>query len=297
MKHKDKIINYCLKQKSFYLTASNKSFSSHSAADTQRLPLYDYTEEGEPICNIPDADWEIERVNAHYRQRCGKSFEQAVGATTISAENMLPYAYTVLHDPVYRYDLKGDPTRELPHLPLYRHFGHWANLGRKLLDLHANFIAAASYPLKRNANLFPNPPNVMLRANAQDREQGVIYIDDQTTLSGIPEAAWHHKFGNHSALEWVLNRYKTRLSIETTRAEESNIHHFIDHKERIIDLLMRVCAGSVKTMRIVDSMAYWQDGKLMVFDDREEDVPSRLSLTNWAREGEEERELDRGWEK
>ena len=196
---------------------------------------------------------------------------------------MLPYAYPVLHDPVYRYERKEYPTcREISHLPLYRYFGHWAEQGRKLLNLHSNFTTATPYPLKRSDN--PNPPStVILRANAQDREQDVIHIDDRTTLSGIPEAAWRHKIGDrrsHSALEWVLNEYKPSTPLDKS---------YLDRKERIIDLLTRVSAVSVETMNIVDGMAYWQDANLIVFDDREQDDFIKLSLANRVKEDEKER--------
>lgn len=281
MKRPNKIINYCLNHKSFYLASTSKPNPFQIAEDAQRLPLYNYTDEGDLVCNIADADWELERVNAHYRQHWGKSFEQAVSAPTITAADMLPYAYAVLHDPVYHYDLKDDPTRELPHLPLYRHFGHWAKLGRKLLELHTNFMTANPYLLKRVDA--PNPLHeVILQANAQDKERGIIRIDDQTTLSGVPPEAWRHQLGEQTALEWVLNRYKARKPIDPTGA-----YRFVDHKKRLIDLLMRICAVSVETMYIVDSMAYWQDGNLIVFDDREQDDLMLLSLANWAREEEE----------
>lgn len=274
------IINYCLTHKSFYLMATKDPSAHCVETGAQYLPLYNYTDKGELTCNIPDADWEIERVNTHYREHWRKHFEEAVGATTISAADMLPYAYAVLHDPVYRYERKDNPApRELPHLPLYRYFGHWAELGRKLLDFHANFTTAAPYQLKRNDN--PNPPSeVILRANAQDREQGIIHIDNRTALSGIPEAAWRHKIGNrrsHSALEWVLKEYKQRTPLNES---------YPDQKERIIDLLIRVCAVSVETMNIIDGMAYWQDGNLIVLDDREQDDFMKLSLANWAGEDE-----------
>lgn len=282
MKRPNKIINYCLNHKSFYLMATKNPIAFCGATGAQYRPLYNYTDEGELVCSIPDADWEIERVNAHYHRHWGKHFEEAVGAASISTEDMLPYAYAVLHDPVYRYERKDDHTRrELPHLPLYRYFGYWAGLGRKLLDLHANFMIAAPYPLKRNDS--PKPPNeIMLRANTQNREQGIIQIDNRTTISGIPEAAWRHKIGNrrsHSALEWVLNEYKWRTPLNES---------YPDQKERIIDLLTRICAVSVETMEVVDGMAYWQDGNLIVFDNREQDDFMKLSLENWAEEDEEE---------
>ena len=38
-----------------------------------------------------------------------------------------------------------------------------------------------------------------------------------------------------------------------------NTYRFADHKERVIDLLKRVCAVSVRTVEIVEDMADWSD--------------------------------------
>ena len=95
----------------------------------------------------------------------------------------------------------------------------------------------------------------MLRANAQDKERGVIQIDDGTLLRGVPEAAWRYQLGSRSALEWVLDQYKERKPRDPTIAAKFNTYRFADHKERVIELLRRVCTVSVRTMEIVDGMA------------------------------------------
>ena len=51
-------------------------------------------------------------------------------------------------------------------------------------------------------------------------------------------------------------------------AAKFDTYRFADHKERVIDLLRRVCTVSVKTMNIVDDMAYWEGEDLIVFGDR-----------------------------
>jgi predicted helicase len=38
-------------------------------------------------------------------------------------------------------------------------------------------------------------------------------------------------------------------------AEKFNTYRFIDHKEKVIDLLLRVCTVSVETMKIVSAMS------------------------------------------
>ena len=74
-------------------------------------------------------------------------------------------------------------------------------------------------------------------------------------MSGVPDAAWQYQLGSRSALEWVLDQYKERKPRDPTIRERFNTYRFADHKERVIDLLGRVCAVSVETVRIVDDLA------------------------------------------
>ncbi len=95
-------------------------------------------------------------------------------------------------------------------------------------------------------------PKVVLRA---DKAEGRILLDSETTLAGVPEAAWRYRLGSRSALEWVLDQYKERKPRDPTIAEKFNTYRFADYKERVIDLLQRVCTVSVRTMEVVDEMA------------------------------------------
>ena len=103
-----------------------------------------------------------------------------------------------------------------------------------------------------------------------DKERGSIALDDKTTLAGVPPDAWRYQLGSRSALEWVLDQYKEKKPRDPTIAEKFNTYRFADYKERVIDLLKRVCTVSVRTMEIVDGMAYWDDeGKPVALGDRE----------------------------
>ena len=97
------------------------------------------------------------------------------------------------------------------------------------------------------------PLNIKLKLKA-DKEQGIIYIDDVTTLRGIPSEAWSYKLGNRSALEWILDQYKEKKPKDPTIAKLFNTYKFADYKEHVIDLLMRVTTVSVETMKIVKEM-------------------------------------------
>ena len=81
----------------------------------------------------------------------------------------------------------------------------------------------------------------------------------QTTLTGVPNEAWWYELGSRSALEWVLDQYKERKPRDPTIRERFNTYRFADHKERVIDLLRRVCTVSVKTVDIVGDLDLWTE--------------------------------------
>ena len=241
--------------KPFQVLATDKLSGFDLLEKTQCLPLYRYTEDGERVSNI--TDWGLERINAHYRREFPTSFEEMLGADAITAEDVFAYTYAVLHDPVYRLDYEIDLLREFPRLPLYHDFDAWRDMGNELLDLHLNFETAEPYPLERVDAPAPKGagnaavPRVMLRANARDKERGEIRIDSRTTLRGVPPAAWRYKLGSRSALEWVLDQYKEKKPRDPTIRARFNNYRFADHKERVIDLLRRVCTVSVCTTEIL----------------------------------------------
>lgn len=138
------------------------------------------------------------------------------------------------------------------------------------MELHINFESAKPFPLKRielkketntksstkkgqleNEQEMEFSPKAKLKA---DKERGEIILDDITTLSGIPSEAWSYKLGNRSALEWILDQYKEKKPSDPTIAEKFNTYRFADYKEKVIDLLQRVCTVSVETVRIVREM-------------------------------------------
>ena len=232
----------------FRVLATDRVFSHDLLKTTQCLPLYRYTPEGQRVSNI--TNWAIRRINDHYRALWRDDYPRIAGDHGITAEDIFAYTYAVLHDPEYREKYAVDLLREFPRLPLYRDFDNWKRMGQDLLDLHINFESAGPYPLERVEKSNP-PGKTALRA---DKERGVIVLDEKTTLTGVPESAWGYRLGSRSALEWVLDQYKERAPRDPTIRERFNTYSFADHKERVIDLLQRVCTVSVETEMIIQQI-------------------------------------------
>ena len=256
LRQPNQVINFCANGRHFYVLASDKLTDLHFTGDTQCLPLYRYTPDGERVSNI--TQWGLRRFREHY------------GDDAITAEDIFAYTYAMLHDPAYRQRYEIDLRREFPRVYFQPDFHWWAQKGRELLDLHLNFETAEPWPLQHvgaNNHSPPSPlsppsppspasplrggttPRPILRA---DKDRNRIILDDQTTLAGIPNEAWWYELGSRSALEWVLDQYKERKPRDPTIRERFNTYRFADHKERVIDLLARVCTVSVQTYRITD---------------------------------------------
>lgn len=56
------------------------------------------------------------------------------------------------------------------------------------------------------------------------------------------------------ALEWVLDQHEEKKPSDPTIREKFDIHRFADYMEKMIDLLVRVAAVSVETVRIARAM-------------------------------------------
>lgn len=236
----NKVIAFCVSGREFYALASGKLVDLHFTYDTQCLPLYRYTADGERVSNI--TDWGLEQIRGHY----------GADAKEIGPEDVFAYTYAVLHDPAYREKYAVDLGRgEFPRLPLYRDFESWMKMGRELLDLHIGFESVEPYPLEIREKDGVVSSRARLRA---DVERGLIVLDDQTALAEIPREAWEYRLGSRSALEWVLDQYKERKPRDPTIRERFDTYRFADYKERVVDLLGRVCAVSVRTTAAVGEM-------------------------------------------
>lgn len=187
-----------------------------------------------------------------------KQFTNRYGkAAAITKDDVFAYVYAVLHDPVYRETYALNLKREFPRIPLYPDFKRWRDWGQRLLDLHIGYETVAPFALTRIDA--PDPkraegttPAVKLKSDA---ESGVIVLDADTQLSGVPSEAWRYRLGNRSAIDWVLDQHKEKTPKDLTIREKFNTYRFADYKEAVVDLLARVVTVSVETVAITDAMA------------------------------------------
>jgi predicted helicase len=232
----------------------------------QQIPLYRFTDSGERVDNITGwAQRLFEKAygkkgllkpgqaNAAERRRVGR---RSVTARTLNAEAIFCYVYAVLHDPQYRETYELNLRREFPRIPLYADFWQWSDWGRELMNLHIGFSDVEPLPLTRTdkpveASGSPTGSKALLKAN---KEKGVIFIDSETSLVGVPQEAWAYKLGNQTALDWVLDQYKERKPRDPVIAASLNSYRLRNYKDQVIDLIARVARVSIDTVRITEQM-------------------------------------------
>lgn len=203
-----------------------------------------YSKESDRLDNI--TDWALKQFTDRY----GK-------AAAITKDDIFAYVYAVLHDPVYRETYALNLKREFPRIPLYPDFRKWRDWGQALLDLHIGYETVAPFALTRTDA--PDPkraegttPAVKLKSDA---ENGIVVLDADTQLSGIPTEAWRYRLGNRSAIDWVLDQHKEKTPKDPTIREKFNTYRFADYKETVVDLLARVVTVSLETVAITDAMS------------------------------------------
>ncbi len=196
-------------------------------------------------------DWGLDQFKRHYTPGREKAKKP------ITKDAIFHYVYGVLHDPVYREKYALNLKREFPRIPFYPDFWAWAAWGEELMDLHIGYEKVAPAKLKRADKVDEKlkdtgtSPKVILKA---DKEAVRIVLDSETSLSGIPGEAWDYRLGNRCALEWILDQYKEKKPKDPTIREKFNTYRFADHKEKVIDLLLRVTTVSVRTVEITRAM-------------------------------------------
>jgi len=237
----------CLNGDIYKLLSSDIPTDLHFSGDTKLFSLYIYDQEGNRQDNI--TDWGLQQFVKHYSPMGHDPLE-------IKKEDIFYYTYAVLHNPAYRKKYELNLKREFPRLPFYDDFFKWVAWGKQLMELHINYETVAPFELQvvDNTHLVKDK-NYKLKVKLKaDKALGVIALDEHTHILGIPESAWLYKLGNRSALEWVLDQYKEKKYTDKTIAENFNTYRFADYKNHVIDLLKRVCAVSVETMKIIEEI-------------------------------------------
>jgi predicted helicase len=160
-----------------------------------------------------------------------------------------------LHDPIYRKTYATDLKREFPRIPFYENFAEWVMWGEALMTTHIGYGTVKPWPVERidipGSRADGTYPKPILRS---DIERGLIIVDTDTQIAGVPREAWDYRLGSRSAIDWVLDQHKEKKPRDPTIAAKFKAYCFADHKEAMIELLKQVVRVSMDTVSITNAM-------------------------------------------
>jgi predicted helicase len=206
------------------------------------VPAYYYDKLGVCLDNI--SNWGLKQFQRHYQD------------TTITKEALFYYVYAVLNNPDYKEKYADNLKVEYPRIPFYDDFYQWVTWGKALIDLHINYERVKQFEaLRITGDGKGEKPLLKL-----DKDAGVVILDSNHVISGIPLRAFDYKLGNRSPIEWVLTGYKPQKynpdkeEHHRILAAEFNHYDWSSIRTQLLNLIPRLVTLSLETQDITDAM-------------------------------------------
>ncbi len=208
---------------------------------TQNIALWKYDDEGKKHSNV--SDWGLKQFISRYKNK------------EIVKDDIFYYVYAMFNDPKYGKTYRYNLERDFPQVPFAKNFMNYSRIGKKLFEIHCNFMNAKEYGLKRiDKNTSKNSPRLVLK---KDNNNTKILIDEQTILENIPNDVFEYEFNGRTPLHWILLAYKEKQNKMSSKScndenirNKFNTYQFADHKEELITLLEKVTTVCVETVRL-----------------------------------------------
>lgn len=249
--------------KSFSCLMTNCVPDLHVISGGQCFPLYYYDTQagdGSPSDNDTNKDAAGFTRRDAITDQALADFASHYERQDIAKEDIFYAVYAVLHSADYRQRYSNDLKKELPRIPFPPDISAFIQAGRDLAHWHLNYESAEPFPLNEqitttdyrgdDSHLVVKKMQFAGKSRTPDRSR--IVVNDQLTLSGIPDEAHEYIVNGKSALEWVMERFQ--YSRDDTTGIVNDPNEWSDDPRYIVDLVKRVVRVSVETMQIVNSL-------------------------------------------
>lgn len=193
-----------------------------------------------------------------------RRYQEAFGAQ-VTKDDIFASIYALLHSEQYRSTYAADLKRQLPRIPLpdtAEDFRKFVESGEQLLELHIRYEEQPDYPLNEETAFgdagdpdFYRVQKLRWGGKARTPDKTQIVVNDNITLTGIPDEAHEYMLGSRSALEWILDRYQVKTDKASGIVNDPNdwgLEH--GNPRYIVGLIKKVTYVSVETMKIVKAL-------------------------------------------
>ena len=141
--------------------------------------------------------------------------------------------------------------RELPRIPFTPDFRAFADINKRLAEIHVNYEQQPEHPLERIET--PGKPlDWRVEKMKLSKDKRSLVYNDFLTLSGIPPEAFEYRLGNRSALEWIIDQYQVSTD---KRSDITNDPNRTDDPQYIVRLIGQLITVSLETAVLVRKLA------------------------------------------
>ncbi|SLN01207.1 putative helicase [Brachybacterium faecium] len=266
----------------FYLTGAS-SHHEFSVLGTRQIPDLHFLDTGqffprylwEPIDDgtlllddgeVVDGYRRIDNISDEFHRLLRERY-----GSQVTKDDVFFFLYGLLHSPEYRERYAGELKQMLPRVPRVppQSFQPFAEAGRELFHLHADYEEAALYPLE----IVGSEQTDLLRTARSDADYyriqkmrfpsgkkaadapDTLILNPDITVRRIPEEAYRYQLGSRSAIEWMIRQYQVTTDKASGIVNDPNqwgIEH--GNPRYILDLLQKVVTVAIRTVEIVEAL-------------------------------------------
>lgn len=172
-------------------------------------------------------------------------------------EETFYYIYGMLHSETYRKKYFNDLQKTLPRVPFLKNAEKYAEIGRKLSELHLNYENQPSWNgvEVQISNDHPNYRVTKMKHPKKGVLDTIIY-NEHITIKNIPEKAYEYVVNGRPAIEWIIDQYRVKTDNKSGITDDPN--DFSEDPKYILNLLLSIITVSMKTLELIDELPVFE---------------------------------------
>lgn len=170
----------------------------------------------------------------------------------LGKREMFYYVYGILHSKEYRVKYANNLRKNIPRIPILKNKEVYAEIGRKLADLHLNYETVEPYSdVVIESKTAPSYKVKKMKHPKRGVLDKIVFNSD-ITISNIPEKAYEYVVNGRPAIEWIIDQYQVKTDKKSGIVDDPNLYS--KDERYIFDLLLRIINVSVQTVDLVNSL-------------------------------------------
>jgi predicted helicase len=174
----------------------------------------------------------------------------------ITKQDIFYYCFAILHNKKFKEKYKNELSKEMTRIPLLKDFFDYVAIGKKMADMLLNY---ENYEHNKLISVEQSQDYYIvdkIRYLNKDDKSTIIY-NPYIKISNIPLKAYNYVVNGKSAIDWVLDRYKSENKKYSDIGLSNNCNDYakeIGDDKYILNLLLSVISVSIEMVELIEQM-------------------------------------------